>query len=83
MDRHGHDRGHGGLTDHLQRHQRFRAIAEGFGDDVVDAGVHGPADLLLEHGPAGHLGRRIVRLVDIGVADVACEQSPALHRHLL
>ena len=44
-------------------------------DQVVGAFLERPADLLLEHRAHGGMGRRIVGLVDVGVADVAGHQA--------
>jgi hypothetical protein len=49
--------------------------------DEVDAGVDGPADLFLEHRAHGLVRRRVRRIVDVGVADVAREQRAGLVRH--
>ena len=64
--------------DHVERDQRFLRVRIRFADDEVDAGVDRPAHLFLEH-----LTHRLVRfgvrgVVNVGVADIACEQRAAL-----
>ena len=67
----------------LEREQRLAEPADGLGDDEVDVGVERPADLLLERAAHQGVGCRVVRLVDVGVGEVAGEQRAALVRHLL
>src|ERR1039458_8322252 len=66
----------------LQRDQRLAEIVIGLGDDEVDALVHRPAQLLGVGGTDHIAGRRIVRVVDPGIADVARYQRVALLRDL-
>ena len=83
MDGEGHDGGNlAEALDRLERHQRLAAPRERLGDDVVDAGAGGPADLLFENPCDLPEGSLVARLIDIRVADVAGEQRFRLSRDL-
>mgnify|MGYP003287594989 CR=1 FL=1 len=83
VERHRHDRGEPGSLDLLERETRLLRVGERLGDDVVDARLGGPADLLLEHRASSALRLLIPGIEDIRVADIACEESAALGRDLL
>ena len=61
--------------DDVERNQRFLRIAERLADDEVHAGVHRPADLLLEHRAHRLVRSGVGRVVDVRVADVAGEAA--------
>jgi hypothetical protein len=78
MDRHRHRRAQSCRLDDRERELRFRAVGERLGDDVIDACLGGPCDLLLEHRTTRLDALRDRGIVDVGVADVAREQRAGL-----
>ena len=80
------ERHHGRLArtlDDLERQAGLAEPAECLADDEVDVRVDSPADLLLERLAHEAQGLRIVRIVGVGVGEIAREQGAALVRHLL
>ena len=75
-------RGQPQVADDLHRDQRLAEVVVGLGDDEVDALLDRPAELLGIHGPNGPGGRRVVRIISPGVADVPGHQRTALGRDL-
>src|ERR1700684_3261494 len=69
--------------DCLQREQCLAGIVDGLGDHEVDASLGGPPDLLGEYVADGVMRRGIVRVVDVGVADIAGHQGVVLGADLL
>src|SRR5262249_47564087 len=76
-------RGTAGAGDRLERKERLAAERIRLADDEVDAGIDGPADLLVEDTPRLLVRFGVVESVDARVADVAGEESPRLARDLL
>src|SRR5262249_37113355 len=81
MNGHGHHRGDLGVfADGRERQQRLLAPRERLGHYVVDPGIGGPTHLLRED-PLDLLdGPAVVRIVDVGVADVSRKQGVGLAR---
>src|SRR5271165_446781 len=60
---------------HVERDLRLAAPVDRLGDEEVGPFIDGPCDLLLEHGAHGRVGRLVVGLIGIGVADVSRHQA--------
>src|SRR5256885_167423 len=71
-----------GALDRPQRQQRLAGERVRLAHDEVDAGVHRPADLLVEDLPRLLVRGRILGAVDARVADVAGQQGARAARHL-
>src|SRR5271169_6949275 len=69
--------------DCFQREQCLARVVDGLGDHEVDASLGGPPDLLGEHIADDLMRRGIVRVIDVGVADIAGHQGVALGADLL
>ena len=82
VDRQREDCRQPGALDRLESQERLRAVREGLSDHVVDAGLGGPTDLLLEHGADPAAGF-LVRCIDVRVADVAGKERATLLGDLL
>src|SRR5208337_2377279 len=75
MGRERHDGRQSRALHHVERDLRFAAPVDRLGDEEVGPFIDGPRDLLLEHGAHGRVGRLVVGLIDIGVADVSRHQA--------
>src|SRR5271165_422467 len=60
---------------HVERDLRLAAPVDRLGDEEVGPFIDGPRDLFLEHGAHGRVGRLVVGLIGVGVADVSRHQA--------